>query len=900
MIVGARGGPTRPVARLLAALLVLFVAGDALAQVQRSGPGSGTAAGERRVHISAQFGWDGFAPSERFAPIWITIDPGSRAIEGTVSLIVPQDAVQGVRLVAPFAAAAGRATTIEFAASMPPSMSRAEVQVQDRTGRVIASQVWTNAPAGRQQMLPAGLFMYEDVIACVGTDGLPLAAKSWTSGLMPVPIRQNNYYSTPQQEEPGDLFEHVVATSVQPAQLPTAWIAYDSLRCLVVSADSTRLISPMAAQAIRDWVIDGGRLVVLADQPGAEWMAWLTDAGLVDPLALAGATDAGEPPVEVRELTPVAVPVGVASVIGEAPRTEDSQQPAVVTTRMSVRPIVITPRGTSLGWRSHWTIDSEGEQSASILAEGPLGLGFVTIVGFDPADAVLGVDRAAVGHLWKHVLAGAMEPFSAHANGRENTPGWWGQQASGDTEHARQAMRMGLDHLADVRVPSGSTFYLIAGACLGLALLIGPVDAVVLKRLRLRPLAWATALAWIGVASITSYVIPAIGESDGGRLGRLNIVDQVHNQDGLAVLSRQTALTGVFSARAGRATIAIQDPTAWWRGVSSVQTYYYGGSPRSTALPITVAVGDVAKQPAGAMGPTALGATVRAGSPRTIPMGMYTFRTLMERGAGRLPIAVQVSREADDSWHVGVAGMPEGSQIMEAELAVGSERFALDFTINQTSGHHAAVALPEADLGGRASAWRVERLPSNTAHYGYGVPGQTAQRAALMPGQMLRVMGASDRTDPIDRLVASGKWALVSLVIDGVEIDATTNIAESSRRTVVARLLVPLEGALRITRRPSRWEPRAADLGTRGTAAEAETAAETPESDAAPTTAPIAQPETPSSEEPQSDPDSPAASAETPMHSSIRGQLTLVVARSEDASTRWFPRVPCRRPVTPC
>jgi len=795
-------------------------------------PGLGSGRPNRGISITVEFGWDDLAPAERFAPIWITIDPGSRAIEGTVSLTVPQDAVQQVRLVAPFAAAAGRATTIEFAASLPTSMTQAVVQVRDRSGRVVASQTWNHAPAGRQQMLPARLFMYEDVVVCVGVPGLPLAAKAWTPGLTPVPTGQTNYYSAGQPNATPDLFQHVFAVDVPADELPTAWIAYDSLRCLVVNAGATRSISPAAAQAIRDWVIDGGRLVVIASEPGAEWVSWLSGAGLEGPLASGTRSEVEQSvlAVELGDAGSVAPPAALSRAAARAPRTDDLPNAPLLVGRLSVRPMVLTERGKHLGWRTHWeiteemTADSAGTDvavatRAALLAEGPLGLGFVTIVGFDPADAVLGVDRQAVAHVWKQVLAGALEPFAPHNDRRETTPGWWGQQASGDSQQARQAVMMGLDHLADVRVPSGSTFYIIAGACLALALLIGPVDAVVLKRLHLRPLAWATALSWIAMASLASYVIPAIGEQGGGRLGRLNVIDQVHDRHGLAVLSRQTALTGVFSGRAGSATLETSDPGAWWRGVSSVQTHYYGRSPRSTAAPITLAVGDLPRVSTGVgaargAGESLVGSTVRGSSPRAIPMAIYTFRTLMERGVGNLPVGVQVSRRADDSWRVSVAGMPEGGRILEAELAVGSERYPLTFGVDTASGQHMALASRENDIGVRASAWRVERLASESeSSPPTGVSGPADWLNAL-PGQSLRLMGSDSRTDALEHMVASGHWAVVSLLIEGAPIDAATSIAETARRTVIARLAVPLDERFETTRVRARWAPAASVLPT--------------------------------------------------------------------------------------
>lgn len=781
----------------------------------------------RPIAITARFGWDDSMPAERFAPIWITIDPGARALDGAVSLTLPQDAVQEVRLITPFAAAPGRPATVEFAASLPATASRCTVEVRDRTGRVVASQVWAPSPTSRQLMFPPGLFLYDDELVSVGVESLPIAARAWSPGLGPVPTRQISTWGGGSSPQVNDLFRHVHVVDMPPAQLPTAWIAYDSLRCLVLDAEATPLIPPAAVQAIKDWVSDGGRLVLIADEPGSAWVEWLAGQPGTDP------TEGSEQswlPIQLGELASLAPPAALSRAATEAVRPEGEPGQLDLKRRLGVRPAMIEPRGRAMGWRTHWELDAAPESDtgeaggsaprSALIAEGPVGLGFVCVVGFDPADVVLGADRAATAAIWKHVLAGALAPFAPDQDRRDVTPGWFGQLGSGDHGPARAGMTAGLDYLADVPVPSGGVFYLIVGACLGLALLIGPVDAALRKRLGLRPEAsWLRALACIGLASAAAYIIPGIGREGAGRLGRLCVVDQIHDSRGMARFSRQTALTGIFSARAGAATISDDDAAAWWRGVSTVSTFYYGRQPRITSQPITLTVADIQRRAGGSdpglRPPVATGSLGRSGLPRSIPMPMNTFRTLMERGVGSLPLGVIASARPDGGWTISIAGLPEQGRITMAQLAIGEQEFDLNFTLEPVSEHQVATSGLARDRTKPNPAWRevVAGLPGELRS-GYSPP-RAAGALERMPGQALRLMGPDDRSDALDRLRAAGDWAILYLMIQGVPIDARTTAAQGTSRTVIARLALPIatepspgiESPGRASGLPPRWIP---------------------------------------------------------------------------------------------
>lgn len=757
---------------------MLLLLATLVATVPQATAQSGNPDTSRRPSISARFGWNEVMPFDRFAPLWVTVDPGSRPLDGMVMIEIQQDAMQSAQFVAPFAAAADRPTTVEFTVSIPFHCGKVTIEVTRSDGSRAVLQTWSITPTGRERQLPHDLMHYEDVIATVGETSLPVAAGQWHGSIRPTPTRTIDRWGLGQSREIEDIFQHIMVARVNAAELPTAWIAYDSLRCLVLRAQATPTIPPAAARAIRDWVLDGGRLVVVADHPGLEWLGWV-----VPPGAASVATGRADAPIELADPRHVPVPAAAREAVSAAP-------PTIV-----ARPISLTAAGLRDGWRTHWPIpgDDPGSHPApALIAEGPVGLGFVCIVTMDPVAVTLGVDAAASARLWRDILAGALEPFAPGMPRRDTAAHAYASRPTGDTGNARLAIQVGLDHLADFDVPTGSAFYIVAAASLVLALLVGPVDALLLKRLRMRQASWLTALGWIGLACLAAYSLPTLTREQSGRLGRLNVIDQVHDERGDAAISRQTSLTGLLSGSAGRVSLQSDDPAATWRAVSSIAISPWESPRGAGQSPIVLVTGEAPGS--GGSAPT------RATTPSAIPMPIWAFRTLLDRGVGSLPINARIVGSGED-LRASITGLPEGAEIVSASLSVARHGVPMRFQRDPASGVFIGVPAPD------------ERSPpiwepgSNSSAPRYAGPTFTHRHQLdQMPGRVLGVMGADSRADAIDRLLASGRWARLSLHIEGMPIDARSSAIDTTGRTVVARLLLPLPEARAPESRP-RWTP---------------------------------------------------------------------------------------------
>ena len=478
----------------------------------------------------------------------------------------------------------------------------------------------------------------------------------------------------------------------------------------------------------------------------------------------------------------VPVPAAAREAVSAAP-------PTIV-----ARPISLTPAGLRDGWRTHWPIpgDDAGSHPAPVLiAEGPVGLGFVCIVTIDPVAVTLGVDAAASARLWRDILAGALEPFAPGMPRRDTAAHAYASRPTGDTGNARLAIQVGLDHLADFDVPAGSAFYIVAAASLVLALLVGPVDALLLKRLRMRQASWLTALGWIGLACLAAYTLPTLTREQSGRLGRLNVIDQIHDERGDAAISRQTSLTGLLSGSAGRVSLQSDDPAATWRAVSSIAISPWESPRGGGQSPIVLVTGEA--QGSGGSAPT------RATTPSAIPMPIWAFRTLLDRGVGSLPINARIVGSGED-LRASITGLPEGARDRFRVPQHGTPRCADAFPTIPPPGVFIGAPAPDERS---PPIWARLKLQL-AALMGPPSPVTTNEQ---MPGRVLGVMGARPprgRHRPPPRLRTMGEAQPPTSRACPSMPDRARSIRPTARSS---RLLLPLPEA-RTQSRP-RWTPPA-------------------------------------------------------------------------------------------
>ncbi len=270
--------------------------------------------------------------------------------------------------------------------------------------------------------------------------------------------------------------------------LPPVTYAWHALDVLIFSDVDTGALTPDQRAALSGWVSAGGRLIVAG---GPTWQK--TSAGLIDLLPLTPNATTTLPGLDaLAKFTSAAAPVGpaVAAIGALAPD-------AVTLVSQGDVPLVVIRRS--------------GFGQVAFLAVDP---------AFDPLDQWAGSEG-----LYRNILTGTAQRPSWSAGLRN----WYA---------ARDAINAipGLDFPSAFLICGFLGFYLIA---------VGPINYLVLKRLKRRELAWVTIPALVLLFSVGAYLAGYQLRGGQASLHRLSVV-QVWPDSPYA---RVEGVVGLFSPR---------------------------------------------------------------------------------------------------------------------------------------------------------------------------------------------------------------------------------------------------------------------------------------------------------------------------------------------------------------
>ena len=311
-----------------------------------------------------------------------------------------------------------------------------------------------------------------------------------------------------------------VASAVPPSAgappwLPSQAMAYSGVSAVVIDGQIARTLSPGSLKALREWLVSGGRVMLVnADSTALRQV--------------------------LGDLTPAGLSIGPAShrdfpvLLGG---------PGTVLTR-SVDSSTLPP-----GWA--------GLESAPELAvQGPVGLGWVMLLGFDP-DALAEANRVeAVERAWHGTLA-SMIAADLERGQRRLGATRWDEQSMDDI--AAQMARAWVTRAPTVGM---GAFAAIFAMMIALGFAIGPIDRVVLKRLGKLHRWWLTAMVWIALASIGAWVLPSKIRSGPTTVSSIRVVDSIDDGDDPA-RAWQVSIDGVFLNRPARLTMDDLEAGSW-------------------------------------------------------------------------------------------------------------------------------------------------------------------------------------------------------------------------------------------------------------------------------------------------------------------------------------------------
>jgi len=731
------------VTRFVLVLAVLLPSLGALAQIG-AGAGSGEATDadadsgaprDDRIAIYADFGWAGRLPLGRWAPLTVWINAGERLLAGSVVVEYRQDTTQRARIRAPFTTTPGHSTAVRMAVHLPLGVQGVSIAVRDQRGRDLGRVPYEANPGPLAARLPEMVGAETLLIGAVGRVSLASA-----------------YRELARANQAGLAWSGAEVATLRQGDLPRTWRAYDGLTALIVregseplprierdtsDAPAPRSTQPFfdhrAIEAVRTWVESGGRLVIVTPDPGIEWRRWLPDGPAGDLIRLGPLTT-------------------VRPAEGGQPRPG--------------RPIRLTGRAASDGWTLSVPLDAHG--SSGLVAQGPVGFGWVVVVGMDPASLPL-ASAAEQVDWWRSTLRQALSiPIRTQEESLAYRR-WYGDERPAARE--RLATDSVLEELMSGIEPIGVVAFSIIGlSMLALGVLVGPVDWFLLGRLRRRHFSWMTALLWVLASTSLAYVGPRLMRSSDTTLRRVTVCDRLITPASRVAWRR--GVTGIFAGRSGTLRLEEPDHPAWWRGESLGGWRHYQAGP-------ALGVIDLRQSPAGG----------EAGSPiDSAALGLWTFRAFMDEGPEDWPGTARVARNPEGGYHVEVIGLDPGEEVVSARLRTRSAWFNLALEAAPDAGDAVALRGAVAPEDARPDPGRRWQPQTATDRWGRYDP------APFTPGVALSLPGPAVRELAIAHRIAMGRHAGVYLELESQHTDLRANWQTRDRHTRIVRLLVPVTG----------------------------------------------------------------------------------------------------------
>lgn len=377
-----------------------------------------------------------------------------------------------------------------------------ELRVGSREGAQYGARL--DLPNGARKAVTVYTFLAPSsrrLVARLLSDGEELAAQTLTLQTIPATARFAALVApgAPAMRPPARLDggAPLVTTALAPADLPDQALGLSAFSSIVVEDVATADLSEAQREALREWVMRGGQLII-----GGGTGLQRTLAGLP------------------RELAPASAPGATRSV---PPETLLGPQVA------GLPPIPLAELvAAATPDRPPYALPLSSLSSAGVAVEQTLGRGLITVLAFPLAHpAVAGWEQGAL--LWGELLRTSADIPAGFAPDHTNVDGF-----------LEGNLAASLTSLPALQFPP---LGLLAGLVLLYIVLVGPVTYLVLRRLDRQMLGWVVVPLLTVVFGALTY---GIGYAQRGGDVLVNQITLVEPVDGAAA-ARVRSFVGVFS-----------------------------------------------------------------------------------------------------------------------------------------------------------------------------------------------------------------------------------------------------------------------------------------------------------------------------------------------------------------
>lgn len=518
--------------------------------------------GETELNVDVFWGWGGCCRPMEWTPVEIGINsPTTEAFAGTVYISAPQDGLNTMNIQHSFVFTPELPLQIPLVTKLAFSAPKADVSILGERGIRWSSsfQLWDYS---RQN--PSITVVNEDDVL-IGVVGLR------KFGLNALP-EQTISRST---REYGSVYvKDKLARSV-----PWDWTGFTALDLLILYDPDWSLFNKQQLNAITEWVSNGGRLLIIlgnnrlmADNPLSSLL-----------------------PFEIQPARQIKIKTDTLSTLNL-----NSQEDAnSVCSTLIARPDV-----------NYVQMVVNCEQGC-LFAKGRIGFGRAAVLAFDPS--ILGDSQLSSStRFWVNIIKSIIDEDNSidammTAQGRTRTSDFVNSPINRTDTFSRTIMAKDdrtkgqLDNInSRISQMRYSPYYIIGTAQAGnnaimehlyhitqlrplsiwwvilllilFAVLLGPVDYIVLKRLDKLPLTWITCCCWIVVFSAGAYYGVAAIRGGSTTLRVISVLDGI---EGLSS-GWATYYSGLFAPNSSDYKFDNLSQRQWWSGLAPTEETLYG------------------------------------------------------------------------------------------------------------------------------------------------------------------------------------------------------------------------------------------------------------------------------------------------------------------------------------
>ncbi|MCX5647306.1 MAG: hypothetical protein NTZ17_21895 [Phycisphaerae bacterium] len=495
--------------------------------------------GARDIEFNVDFfcGWDGYYRPMEGTPVEISIGSDLKEpFSGSLTMMARQDGINTLSVIHPFVLTPEQPLAAPLVTKFAFAADQCSLTIRDEKGRTRWRQTINTWDYSTQNRMLRVVQEQDLLIGLIGQAQF---------GLLRLP-QETACLSDRSQGK-------VYLGSKVPRAVPWDWTGYASLDVLVICDMDWSFLQPQQVKAIREWISNGGTaLLILGQHPLP------ADSALAEVL-----------PFRIEGPKQVQVPSQALLEWGL-----DSSRTQTVTAWM------LLPKPSAVIDKAAGDLEAAG-----LYGVGYAGFGRVAVLGFTPSQ--LGdVQAGGSTAFWTRQISACCRSQASAASGLQTAggrrivlAGQAPQEAGGPPTGSnpsdnyyrlsvsQNASNQVMEYLYKLEQMKPLSIWWIVLTLMALALLLGPVDYLVLKKLDKLPYTWLTSTGWIAVFTVGAYFGVQWFRGGAMEVRAVSVLDGVADSP----CAWATCYTSLFAPRSGDYRLSGLVPNQWWSGISPMR-----------------------------------------------------------------------------------------------------------------------------------------------------------------------------------------------------------------------------------------------------------------------------------------------------------------------------------------